>query len=126
MLSPFPSGEIKGNYRYCVTQHYSIMKDELIISLVILTMGIGLPLLIETVKGKEEPNMTPVIRQTFSKLTVTVIYDNYPAQATGFTTAWGICLRNSGNGEHYLILYRGRQRHLTGEYGEGRHCSGSD
>ncbi len=64
------------------------MKDELIISLMILTMGIGLPLLITTVRGKEEPNMAPVIKQTFNELTVTVIYDNYPAQA-GFTTAWG-------------------------------------
>lgn len=64
------------------------MKDEIIISLVILTICVGIPLLITTVRGKEEPNMTPTIKQTFNELTVTVIYDNYPAQA-GFTTAWG-------------------------------------
>ncbi len=54
------------------------MKNELIISLMILTMGIGLPLLITTVRGKEEPNMAPVIKQTFNELTVTVIYDILP------------------------------------------------
>lgn len=68
------------------------MKDELIISLVILTICIGIPVLIVTVRGKEEPKMASTIEHGPNDLTITDIYDNYPAQA-GFTTAWGfVCV----------------------------------
>ena len=64
------------------------MKDELIISLVLLTVFVGLPVLIETVNGKEEHTMTAATEHVLNELTMTVIYDNYAAKA-GFKTAWG-------------------------------------
>jgi 7,8-dihydropterin-6-yl-methyl-4-(beta-D-ribofuranosyl)aminobenzene 5'-phosphate synthase len=64
------------------------MRDELIISLVLLTVLVGLPVLIETVNSKEEHTMTAATEHVLNELTMTVIYDNYAAKA-GFKTAWG-------------------------------------
>jgi 7,8-dihydropterin-6-yl-methyl-4-(beta-D-ribofuranosyl)aminobenzene 5'-phosphate synthase len=68
------------------------MKEELIISLVILTALVGIPLLIASVGGKEEYPMPSESGHPLNDLTITVIYDNYLAQES-LQTAWGFaCL----------------------------------
>jgi 7,8-dihydropterin-6-yl-methyl-4-(beta-D-ribofuranosyl)aminobenzene 5'-phosphate synthase len=69
------------------------MKEELIITFLILSMFVGIPILIVSVEGEERQELpTNPANQRPDDVTMTVMYDNYPSQE-GLETGWGFsCL----------------------------------
>ncbi|GAK56833.1 hypothetical protein U27_03797 [Candidatus Vecturithrix granuli] len=65
------------------------MREELTITLILLLVFVGIPILVTSISGKENQAMQT---ERIDNLTLTVLYDNYPSQE-GLETAWGFaCL----------------------------------
>lgn len=80
-----------------------IMKEELIITLLILFTFVGIPILIVSVegKGRQEFHSNPA-NQRPDDATMTVMYDNNPSQE-GLETGWGFSCLIQGNEKTILF-----------------------